>query len=215
MDWYKKISIRLGELKDRSEVNRDVVEELVQDICEHNSISYTNPPSSVKKFVIYETLSELALILAGTNAPFTKITVADGVTTDLSKPVDNFIDLSNVWKQVAQKAFEDSDDIVTGSGVIEQTRIISGSIYNNQEEPPMNKPYFDVREGSSLNHIIWDVDDSDIFQKLEVFINGSETAAYSTTSRYDTRYATSEELTEVLIVKTDVYDRTVEELQVF
>jgi len=212
MDWYSYVKPRLGDQKDRTEVNKETTEMIVQGICNVHKISYTNPDPTVINFVVYKTLEELYLVLASSFGSLTKITVADGVTTDLSKPVESFSALAEMWHEKAEKEKLESDGLVTGYGLIEQTRITNGGNYYAREAARMNKPTVDIREGITYNHILWDEDDSDILKQVDVYINGSETSSYTTTSRYETMFAVSNatELTSVRVVKTDIYDITVE-----
>jgi hypothetical protein len=213
-EWSDKVSIRLGKNWDKIEAKEEVINSIVESICNFHDISYDNPNQKVVNFVIYSTLSELYTIFASGYGDMTKITVADGVTTDMSAPVKNHLQLADYWGDKAKDEFEtlSAEGIIEGSGItgnITQTKKILASMYESIEEPPMSAPDVQLRETGSSSVIIWDVDDSLIFSKVEVFLDDDTEASFESTSRYDVRYTTSEEFTSVTVTKTDIYGRIV------
>lgn len=209
INWYNKIRYRLGINANRSEVNEDVVDEIVKDICETKGISYLNPDSTVTNFVVFEAVSELYEILASSYGQNTEITVADGVKTDLSVPVKNFLKISQAYREKANEEAMNAEGLEGGIGSISQNTMILASEYEAIEEPPLSKPNVNIRTEGSTTLILWDVDISTKFKKTEVFFDGSSDAAYSTTSRYNTQYSTTDEISSVKVVKTDNLDREV------
>lgn len=205
MDWYKKITMRLKKIQ----VSEDYIEELVEDICNSHGVSYINPAADAVSFIVYSALEQIYLDEIQNYADLPKMSVADGVTTDFSMASRRYSELASMYHDKAQEAKLESNSI-DGFGIIEQTTSIQSSIYYAIEEEPLNVPVVRIVEGITQTHIIWDVDDSIILAKTEVFINESEEASYFTTSRYDTKFGTSETVTSVKVVKTDTYNRTVE-----
>lgn len=211
MDWYQKVILRLENI----DVSKEDVDSLAEDICRVNGISFTNPDATSENFVVYSILEEVYIREASKFAPLTKISVADGVTTDLSKPVENYTKLSKAWHDKAEQLRADFA-IGSGYGILEQKTSVLSSIYYAEEEEPLTAPVVDIREGITGKHIIWDIDDSIILDKVEVYVNGDSEPVYTTTSRYDIKYIYVESehsgiaLTSVKVVKTDDSGRTVD-----
>lgn len=213
-NWFNKVSIRLGKNWDKIEAKEEVINGIVESICDFHDISYANPNLKVVNFVVYATLSELYSIFASGFGDMTKITVADGVTTDMSVPVKNHLQLADYWGDKAKDELEilAAEGIIEGSGItgnIVQTKKILASMYESIEEPPMSAPDVQIRESGLSSVIIWDVDDSLIFSKVEVFLDNNTEAVFESTSRYDVRYITSETFTSVTVTKTDINGRIV------
>jgi hypothetical protein len=213
-NWVDKVTIRLGENRNKDEVNYSTISEIVESICNFHAVSYSNPNSKVVNFVVYSTLSELYGIFASAYGGMTKITVADGVTTDMSVPVENYLQMAEYWGDKALSELDklEVEGIIEGSGItgnITQTKKVLASMYESLEEPPMSAPEVQLRETGSSTVILWDVDDSLIFEKVEVFLDDSTEAAFSSTSRYDVTYTTSVDFSSVTVTKTDTMDRTV------
>ena len=213
-NWVNKVQVRLGVNREKAEATEASINEIAESICTFHDISFSNPNSKTVNFVVYSTLSELYGIFASAYGGMTKITVADGVTTDMSAPVENYLQLAEYWGDKALTELDklETEGIIEGSGItgnITQTKKILASMYESIEEPPMSAPDVQLRETGSSTVILWDVDDSLIYSKVEVFLDDSTEAAFESTSRYDVTYTTSVDFTSVTVTKTDTMDRTV------
>ena len=212
-DWYSNVVLKLGDNANRTECSKDNVNLIVVQLCDVHGVGYTNPEKSTINFITLEAAAEICENIAASHAHLAKTPVADGISVNLSDIYTQFIDLAEHYHARAAVAAETATGLENNGNVATQSTIIMKSDYDAQEAEPLSTPVIDIRYGSTTTVILWDVDESVILQKTDVYINEAEDVTYSTTKRYENKYTiTNSETTlaTVKIVKTDVYDREVE-----
>jgi hypothetical protein len=178
---------------------------IVETICDAHGVSFVSPEKTAVNFVVFSTLAQLYSILSTNHAQGVKITVADGVTTDLSKPVESYLKLAAFWQAEADKAAESSDSVYGVAGSFEIGDLVINETLVSKEYPPLSKPVVNV---SDLT-ISWNQDLSLSFSKLEVYLDDETDPAFTTESMYVSQYTSPTSFDKVRVVKTDTLDRTV------
>lgn len=193
MSWYLQIRNYLGKFANLPEVQENIVLDIIKNVCNTHKVSFLAPKPTEINFVLYESVSQLFLILSTQYTDKYQLPIAIGLQVDKGKISANFIELSEQWakKAEAEKINLDSSMQVTR---------VDRDIFDDST-PVLKAPVLAMT--TMLNgktRISWDLEDSGYFSKYELYINGT-LVDEEFTNRYLTYYDTNETISTIELRK--------------